>query len=144
MVSRFSRGRMVLVGLSLLSVAVACEPSEPDPSIAPIAMPPLLRMGAWSFDGTSWTFAVVVDPRGLSTDVVLEWGDGVTVDSSLPVEAGLLEPQQVTITIDDLPADGGFCARFKATSEAGSTIVDARCNLDRQPRTIAPEPSPSG
>lgn len=105
---------------------------------------PALRSGSWTFDGKAWTFAAFVDPHGLPTDVALEWGDGVTFDHTLPMAAGVIDPQPVSITTDKLPPDGVFCAQFRATNDAGSTVVDTYCEMDLRSIIVVPEPTPSG
>lgn len=105
---------------------------------------PALRPGSYVFDGKAWTFKVVVNPHGLPTDVTLEWGVGPTFDHSLPMAAGLTEPQEVTFTTKDLPPDGVFCATIRAANDAGSTLVDAYCEMNTRSPIVVLEPSPSG
>jgi len=108
---------------------------------------PALRAGSqstYTFDGKAWTFSAFVDPHGLPTDVTLHWGVGPTSDHSLPMAAGLTEPQAVTFTTKDLPPDGVFCATIRAANDAGSTLVDAYCKTDARSPIVVPEPTPSG
>jgi hypothetical protein len=113
----------------------------PSPALA-LADAPTLQNGTPFFtaENGSWVFRASVDPNGSPTDVVLEYGLGKTdppaFGNTVAVAKGTLVAGPVQARVE-LPIERGFCVRFTARSEAGSTFGEAYC----QPGLVQPAPS---
>jgi hypothetical protein len=133
------------VAALVVGCATIAEPTErvrPTPTPGP----PSLRSSstAGTFDGRIWTISVIVEPKSLPTDVVLEYHRGLEdgpFDFVIPVAEDVLDVGRVSIQTTDLPADQAFCYRFTATNELGIASTDPNCLPG--PPSFAPPPSGS-
>lgn len=132
---------MASAGLTVLFVAAcAVTPGPSDPvRPTPTPGPPSIRPAAgssWNFDGRVWTLSVVVEPKGMPTDVVIEWGTGTEsgpFDHVIPMAEAVVDLGVVTTRTSDLPTDGGYCLRFTATNAFGSASTTAVCSPPVRP-----------
>ena len=86
---------------------------------------------------------MIVEPKGLATDVVVEYRAGLengAFDASIPVADYVVDAGLVSTQTTELPVDTAFCYRFTATNELGAVSTDAVCF----PGPPAGVPSPSG
>jgi hypothetical protein len=137
------------LGLTLAALVVGCTTiAEPTERVRPTPTPgpPDLRFSSstgGTFDGRIWTISVIVEPKGLPTDVVLEYHPG-SEDGPfgfvIPVAEDVLDVGRVSTQTTDLPVDQAFCYRFTATNELGAVSTDAHC----LPGPPSFGPSPSG
>jgi hypothetical protein len=143
-VPAIGRARIALVAIVLAACAVAPEPMErvrPTPTPGP----PSVRFSSstgGTFDGHTWTVSVIVEPKGIPTDVVLEYHVGLEdgpFDVVIPVAEDVLDVGRVTAQTTDRPADEAFCYRFTATNELGAASTDPICFPG--PPSFAPTPS---
>jgi hypothetical protein len=139
-----ARAQIALVVILLAACTVAPEPTErvrPTPTPGP----PALRFSAstgGTFDGRIWTISVIVEPKGLPTDVELEYHPGLEdgpFDFVIPVAEDVLDVGRVSTQTTDLPVDQAFCYRFTATNELGAASTDPFCFPG--PPSFAPSPS---
>ncbi len=136
------------LSLAVAAVAAGCSTiAEPTESVRPTPTPgpPSVRFSSstgGTFDGRIWTISVIVDPKGVRTDIVLEYHPGLDdgpFDSALPVAGDVLDAGRVSIQTAGLPVDQAFCYRFTATNELGTASTDAHCVPG--PPSFAPSPS---
>jgi hypothetical protein len=144
-------GRSATIGWLSLAVAalvVGCAPiTEPTERVRPTPTPgpPALRFSSstgGTFDGRIWTISVIVEPKGLPTDIVLEYHPGLEdgpFGFVIPVAEDVLDVGRVSTQTTDLPADRAFCYRFTATNELGAVSTDPHCLPG--PPSFAPTPS---
>jgi hypothetical protein len=91
---------------------------------APPATPPVVtNPAAQVITGTSATVSASVNPNGLPTTYVVEYGPSASYgDSTTAASAGsATTPQTVTATLTGLSASSTYHYRFVATSSAGTT-----------------------
>ena len=118
---------VLVVGCS--TIAEPTEPARPTPTPGPPALRFSSSTGS-TFDGRIWTISVIVEPKGVPTDVALEWHPGLEdgpFDHVIPVSQGVLDVGRVSIETMDLPVDQAFCYRFTATNELGDATTDPHC-----------------
>lgn len=141
-------GRAFLPAFAALVIAACAVAPEPTEQVRPTPTPgpPSVRFSSSTgstFDGRTWTLSVIVEPKGLPTNVVAEWHGGIDVgpfDGSVPVADDVLEAGRVTVQTTDLPSDVGFCYRFTATNDLGAASTDAVCFPGPPPAA----PTPAG
>ncbi|MBI2778031.1 MAG: hypothetical protein HYX57_12335 [Chloroflexi bacterium] len=85
---------------------------------------------------------MIVEPKGVPTDVVLEYHVGLEdgpFDVVIPVAEDVLDAGRVTAQTTDRPADQAFCYRISATNEFGAASTEPICFPG--PPSFAPSPS---
>lgn len=134
----------VVIAWALAGCGVVEEPTErvrPTPTPGP----PSLRFSSstgGTFDGRIWTVSVIVEPKGVPTDVVLEYHVGLEdgpFEQSIAVADAVEDAGRVSISTTELPADQAFCYRFTATNELGDAATEPLCFPG--PPSFAPSPS---
>jgi hypothetical protein len=142
--------------LAALIVAACTVDEQPTERVRPTPTPgpPSLRFSSSTgstFDGRIWTISVIVDPKGVPTDVVAEWHvgrDELPFDGSVPVADDVIDVGRVSVRTTELPSEVGFCYRFTATNELGAASTDAVCFPGPPPGGASPSspvasPSPA-
>lgn len=122
---------MLVVGF-VAACAVNPRPSDPVRP-TPTPGPPSIRPAAGTsgiFDGRTWTLYVTVEPKGVATDVVIEWGTGTEngpFDHVIPMAEAVVVAGRVSTQTSELPADAAYCLRFTATNSFGSASTPPYC-----------------
>lgn len=130
-----ARWHRALVGVALaLGSLVGCQPDQPQPSPSASVEPsaPTLRAAStstYTFDGRAWSFRAVLDPHGLPTRVILEYGSPADPAAhEVVVGKAIDDPGEIEARLDPAAAGASFCGRFVATNSTGQATLDVGCH----------------
>ena len=140
----------IVFGVAIGSAIAGCAPVEaPTEQVRPTPTPgpPSLRFSSstgWTSDGHTWEISVIVETKGLPTDVLAEYHLGLEdgpFDQSIAVADDVIDAGRVSIHTTELPVDKPFCLRFTATNELGIASTVPHC-LPGFPSGAPPPASP--